>query len=599
VTQGHALAQAGLLKQALQPPEDAGADAQPVEAGGLGMYLWPEPIASRASDGTEVNTLVLEVEGLGSDDALGGRHDRMFALSALLASFMVYTTTGALSDEAVDRLWARCAFLVDSVRVSSEEQHEHAEELADEMPKLLWLLHNFSLGRTAVEVVADRTPSPQVASARMTPGGTPRQYLEKALEDLGGLSVRASASCRGKRKARASLRRLFLDRDCFPLSAAGGAPDDSRGPFSTPETPAPGGGARLPSRRQLLALRDRVLSNAEVKAVSGAPLCGRMLAALAEAYVSVFNAGASPPPCIADVWATVCDAEFARHQAAALAAYDAAAAALRARMPLGSSELSQWHAGEARRAHVRFGDGGAALQAKRRHRQVAQLEEHLTARWDALCAQNARVGEDGARALVGELLADVELRLASGELADFAAFERERRRARAAFLERAPRHPAALAVLHEFMEDAVSAGAARCAARAARAAQAAEGALRGRVAELEAALGEARAAAAQAASDARARAGGLEEALAAGRAREEALAAEAARTAEAHAAEVREVAQAHAGALRAALAELDDARRARAAAELAAQHAHDRVDGAPPPPLPPVLTGHVSSLLPY
>lgn len=364
--------QAGLLRQALQPPEDAGGDAQAVEPTNcLGMYLWPEPLVSRSSDGTEVNMVVLEVEGLGNEDGLGGRDDRMFALSALLSSFMIYTTTGALSDEAVDKLWARCAFLVDSVRVNGEDQ-EHAEELSDSMPKLLWLLHNFSLQRAAVEVVADRTPSPQVAQSRATPGGTPRQYLEKALEDMGGLSSRATTSCRGKKKARASLRRLFLDRDCFPLSTAGPSPDDSRASaFATPDSAGSMGsfGARLPSRKQLLVLRDRVLNNAEVKSVFGAELSGRMLASLADAYVNVFNAAVQP--CISDVWTIVCDGEFERHQAESLESYDFAAAELRARMPLGSSELSQWHMSEARRSHQYFGELTAALQQRRKHRQVS------------------------------------------------------------------------------------------------------------------------------------------------------------------------------------------------------------------------------------
>ena len=59
--------------------------------------------------------------------------------------------------------------------------------------------------------------------------------------------------------------------------------------------------------------------------------------------------------------------------------------------------------------------------------------------------------------LLTQVYHEVEVRLHADEFTDFAHYDRERRRVRSAFLEKAPKQAAALAVMYEFMEDEVCA----------------------------------------------------------------------------------------------------------------------------------------------
>ena len=109
----------------------------------------------------------------------------------------------------------------------------------------------------------------------------------------------------------------------------------------------------------------------------------------------------------------------------------------------------------AREAIEAFSVDARHLQASRVQRHRLRLDETLKGLWERVTAENSAIGEDKAQALLAHLYEKVEQRLHANEYDDFAAYDRERRRVRSEFLEKAPKQAAALAVMYEFMEDEV------------------------------------------------------------------------------------------------------------------------------------------------
>ena len=114
-------------------------------------------------------------------------------------------------------------------------------------------------------------------------------------------------------------------------------------------------------------------------------------------------------------------------------------------MPLGASAWTLWQMNSAREAIEAFSVDARHLQASRVQRHRLRLDETLKGLWERVTAENSAIGEDKAQALLAHLYEKVEQRLHANEYDDFAAYDRERRRVRSEFLEKAPKQAAALA----------------------------------------------------------------------------------------------------------------------------------------------------------
>ena len=269
--------------------------------------------------------------------------------------------------------------------------------------------------------------------------------------------------------AKTTLRHIFADRDCFTLLqvSSSSSQDTSAniGLFGSPGTPSTSGTSGDTSagngmvrseeraRAQFAALRDRIMHNAEMKCIGGKPLNGRMLLTLVESFMNAINAG--KPLNVGDAWCAVADDECDVYVKGSLADYNTRFEALRGQMPLSTCDLSLWQMNASRDAIDAFDARTRDLKGSRVQRHRVRLDETIKALWERVNAENCSLGEDRAQALLTTLYQHVDQRLHADEYADFLQYDRDRRRVRCDFLDKAPKQAAALAVMYEFMEDEV------------------------------------------------------------------------------------------------------------------------------------------------
>ena len=69
-----------------------------------GLWLWGTPISGTTSDGTPVNVLVVDSEGIGGLDEDNNHDMRIFSLALLLSSYFLYNSMGSIDENALSSL---------------------------------------------------------------------------------------------------------------------------------------------------------------------------------------------------------------------------------------------------------------------------------------------------------------------------------------------------------------------------------------------------------------------------------------------------------------------------------------------------------------
>lgn len=57
-----------------------------------GLWIWDKPLKCKMADGTVVNLLIIDTEGIGSLDADADHDAKIFALALLLSSYFIYNS---------------------------------------------------------------------------------------------------------------------------------------------------------------------------------------------------------------------------------------------------------------------------------------------------------------------------------------------------------------------------------------------------------------------------------------------------------------------------------------------------------------------------
>ena len=184
-----------LLNRILLGQNDGFTVGSTVNACTKGLWLWSEPLRAIASDGTPVNLLIIDTEGLNSTEA-GTKHDCIiFALALLTSSFFVYNSVGTISESAIDTL-SLVVEMTKYIRTSTSKE-EDGTAFAQFFPKFLWVVRDFSL-----QLVNEHGKT--ISS---------KEYLESALQEMPGVSEKAA----NKNRIRTAIKGFFQQRDCFPL----------------------------------------------------------------------------------------------------------------------------------------------------------------------------------------------------------------------------------------------------------------------------------------------------------------------------------------------------------------------------------------------
>lgn len=168
-----------------------------VQACTKGLWLYKRFFPTERAD---KHVLLVDTEGIDALDASDTHDVRIFTLALLLSSTFVYNSVGAIDETAMQTL-ALMTRVTENVRVRADGA---AEGLAEHMPDFTWVLRDFALKLT------DRDNRPIEADA----------YLELAL---------AAVADTGKDRVRAALRDAFARRALVTLPRP--ATDESKQPL--------------------------------------------------------------------------------------------------------------------------------------------------------------------------------------------------------------------------------------------------------------------------------------------------------------------------------------------------------------------------------
>ncbi|GAQ88014.1 Guanylate-binding protein [Klebsormidium nitens] len=257
-----------------------------------GLWMWSQPVARTAADGSTYHLVLLDSEGIDAYDQTGTYSVQIFSLAVLLSSMFVYNQMGGIDEAALDRL-SLVTEMTHHIRVKAAGGDADPAELGPFSPSFLWLLRDFYL---------DLSEDGRAI--------TPRDYLESALQPTPGNSKAVHA----KNQIRESIRALFPRRDCFTLVR----PVHDEQQLQRLDS-LPPGVLRPEFQAGLEALTSLIFEKTRPKQMEGAMLTGPMLAALAQSFVGAINEGAVPT--IATAWQSVAEGECRRAYDSALAAY--------------------------------------------------------------------------------------------------------------------------------------------------------------------------------------------------------------------------------------------------------------------------------------
>lgn len=230
-----------------------------------GLRIYPQLVYLRKRNRSKgIPVVVVDTEGLGSVYEVEKDYDlKIFTLSVVISSLMIYNTKGAINEDAISNLH----LVVQMAQMLQSEPTRSAD-----FPQFVWLLRDFSM-----ELISK-------AGKAMTEN----DYLEEALDIEAGDSE-------GKRSIRQTIKAIFSKRQCFTLPP----------PASDPKVIQALAYARQDKiEEQFLAgiekIREYIASHVEPKKIKERPINGTMYVKVVEAMVKGINNNQLVP--IEDQW---------------------------------------------------------------------------------------------------------------------------------------------------------------------------------------------------------------------------------------------------------------------------------------------------------
>lgn len=259
-----------------------------------GLWIWSKPINGYSPDGTPMNVLIIDTEGIGATDEDQNHDSKIFTLGLLLSSFFVYNSLNSIDENAIQNL----SFIVNitkNIQLTSQREDVDPKDYAAFLPSFLWVIRDFSL---------------QLKSQDGEPISA-REYLERCLETQKGFSD----SIEQKNKIRNLLRDFFKERDCVtlvrPLTNEDNLQNLERMELSK---------LRPEFSEQVLSLRKKVLHKVKPKTLKGQVLNGEMFCNMMSSYVKAINNGAVPV--IENAWSFICKNECYKAMKNAISTYE-------------------------------------------------------------------------------------------------------------------------------------------------------------------------------------------------------------------------------------------------------------------------------------
>jgi hypothetical protein len=249
-----------------------------------GLWICPSIIHS-----TNKSVVFIDSEGFGSTARSVAQDSKLFALSMLLSSALVYNSVGVINENALNQMMLSVYLsenLILKVSYNQTQETESSEDITQKLaslaPKFIWVLRDFVL---SLEDKNGRAISPN-------------EYLEKVLTE----SFRMRGGDRQK-LVRDTLTKVFTDRECVTLPRPVESEEDLQ---------------RLNSleldllRHEFISefrkLRRSVVDNCPCKKMNGLYLSGRHVLGLLNQYVEAVNQGGIPN--VISSWQMILEEEY-------------------------------------------------------------------------------------------------------------------------------------------------------------------------------------------------------------------------------------------------------------------------------------------------
>lgn len=253
-----------------------------------GIWVYGKTDATLLSNGEYGKVLVLDTEGIGSTSSDINYDSKIFSLSLLICSTLVYNSMGSIDEATISNL-SFIANLSKNIKISEspasngpETDEEEAAKFHQIFPAFVWVLRDFSLSLT------DKGGSPI----------TEDQYLSSALQACKGYDRQTLE----RNRIRHMISSFFPHKKCISLVR----------PVSDEETLQRAGELPLHELRPefqsgMARLKEAIFGCLRPNSLNGRCLTGPMYADLLEAYVTAIEQGGVPT--IQSAWEGVCVGE--------------------------------------------------------------------------------------------------------------------------------------------------------------------------------------------------------------------------------------------------------------------------------------------------
>jgi len=243
-----------------------------------GIWIWGRPRVCYLPNGEECWAVLLDTEGIGGLEADSHYDARIFSLSTLLCSTLVYNSLGSIDENAINSL-SFIANLSQHIRISSGtgpvREEEEALKFHQFFPSFHWVIRDFALD--LVDEDGEKITSDE--------------YLQRSLRMQPGFDKDTAE----RNRIRHMLTSFFQDRHLTTLVR----PINDEEALQRIDT-VPYRSLRMEFRKSLEALKKQLFEEIKPKALGGRELNGAMFAGLCQAYVQAINEGGVPT--ISSAW---------------------------------------------------------------------------------------------------------------------------------------------------------------------------------------------------------------------------------------------------------------------------------------------------------
>jgi len=227
-----------------------------------GLWVWGRPIPIPGNK----KLIILDSEGLGSveKDRTGNIDMKIFTLSVLLSSCLIYNTKHAISEDKIEEL-SNAANLSKRINISKDKKKNLQVDLSDFFPDLIWVLRDFSLDRGKLSA---------------------KEYLEQCLQRV---DVRKIEGGESKNICRDIITRNFKHRDCYTLVMPSTDENKLRNLDNEPQS-----SLRKEFLDQVQRMILNIKDNIKPKKINNIELDGEALFGLLQTYVESINNEENP-----------------------------------------------------------------------------------------------------------------------------------------------------------------------------------------------------------------------------------------------------------------------------------------------------------------